>query len=813
MTLVYLSVAWVVGIYLGSIFSLPWGIIFISLLPFCFIPLFLNYKRQLLLAGFCLLSLFGGCLRFQASLPVVDEHQLQFYNDKGTAVIQGMVYAEPEPGNTSSVFRFSATKIQLNNDNVAVSGKALVTVLRYHEYHYGDILKVTGKLEIPPQSDDFNYKDYLARQGIYSVINYPRIETLNTGQGFIPLSWIYSLRNNLSQSLSRALPEPQASLAQGILLGLRGEIPYSLNQAFSRTGTAHVLAISGINITIIIGMLLAAGIWLFGKRYSVYIWLALLIIWLYALLTGMNPPVVRGAIMGSLFLIAEYLGRQSSALTALTFAAAIMVAIQPQVLWDASFQLSFLAMAGLILISPYLQALARKGIKATLATKETAASLGNFIVDSFAVTLAALLATWPVIAYYFHIVSFVGLPATFFAVLALPAIIVTAALVAVIGLLLPLLAWVLGWISWLFISYFIFVVRAFDVLPFSSIRLEQIEVWQIWLYYALLAVVAAAIYYRKQLTEILHLAASKMTPLVSKSLDSVPKVPKKWVVLPLLLATVLVWVAILNIPDDKLHVNILDVGQGDAILVLTPSRQKILIDGGPSPRAINLELSQRLPFWDKTIDLVILTEPQADHVAGLTEVLRNYKVKQVIEPGVAYESITYHQWLSLVESEQISHKTTHAGQQIELGDGIELEVLNPSSPLLQGTSDDVDNNGLVMRLSWNEISFLFTSDLRKDAESYLIGQRAALRSTVLKVGHHGSLTSTSEQFLAAVDPQIAVISVGANNRFGLPSTEVVNRLVTRLGSDSIYFTSTHGTIEFITNGEKLWLKYDGSPQN
>jgi competence protein ComEC len=808
MTLVYLSVAWVIGIYLGSKFALPWAIVFIGLLPLCLIPFLLNYKRQLLLAGFCLLSLFGGCLRFQTSLPVVDEHHLQFYNDKGTTVIEGMVCTEPDPGNTASVFQFSTSKLQMNGADIEASGKAVVNVPRYHQYHYGDVLRITGKLETPSQSDDFNYKDYLARQGIYSIINYPRIEILDIGKGFKPLSWIYSLRNRLSQSLSQALPEPQASLAQGILLGMRGNIPYSLNQAFSRTGTAHVLAISGINITIVIGMLLAAGIWLFGKRYSIYIWLALLVIWLYTLLTGMNPPVVRGAIMGSLFLLSEFLGRQSSALTALTFAAAIMVGVEPQVLWDASFQLSFLAMAGLILISPYFQAWSRKGVMAAAGKKGMAASLGNFIGDSFAVTLAAILASWPIIAYYFHVVSLVGLPATFFTVLALPGITITSALVAGVGLLAPILAQVIGWASWLFISYFMLVVRAFDAVPFSSIRLESITTWQIWLYYGLLAVTVAAIYYRNQLTGLFHFTVSKISPQVGKASDFFSRMPKKWVISPLLIAAIFIWVAVLNTPDDNLHVSILDVGQGDAILVQTPGHQNILIDGGPSPRAIDLELSKKLPFWDRTIDLIILTEPQADHMAGLMEVLRNYKVQQVFEPDIAYDSATYRQWLSLVESEEVGHKIAYAGQKIELGDGIKVDVLHPPSPLLLGTSDDVNNNSLALRLSWNKVSFLFTSDIGKEAEWYLIAQRANLKSTVLKVAHHGSLTSTSEQFLAAVNPDIAVVSVGTDNRFALPQAEVVDRLVTRVGSDRLYFTSTHGTIEFITDGKGLWLKRD-----
>ena len=808
MTLIYLSAAWVTGIYLGSKIALPWGIVFIGLLPLCLIPFLLQYKNHLLLAGFCLFALLGGCIRLQSSLPVVNEQHLQFYNDKGTVEIEGMVCNEPEAGNTASILQLSASEIQRDGAKKEISGKALIRVPRYHEYHYGDILKVTGKPEIPPQSDDFDYKGYLARQGIYSVINYPEIEILNAGRGFKPLAWIYSLRNHLSQSLSLALPEPQASLAQGILLGLRGNIPYPLNQAFSRTGTAHVLAISGINISIVIGMLLAAGIWIFGKRYSIYIWLALLTIWLYALVTGMNPPVVRGAVMGSMFLIAEYLGRQRSASTALAFAAAVMVGIEPQVLWDASFQLSFLAMAGLIFISPYLQAWGRKGVTAAVGREGTAASLCNFVADSFAVTLAAILATWPVIAYYFDVVSFVGLPATFFALLALPGIIITSALVAGAGLLAPFLAQALGWIAWLFLSYFILVVQAFDALPFSSVKFDSIHIWQIWIYYALLVAIMAAINYRKQLADFFHLTASKLSPSASKASKLAFKLPKKWVISPLLIATVLVWVAFLNMPDDKLHVSILDAGQGDAILIQTPNRQDILIDGGPSPQAIGLELGKKLPFWDRTIDLVILTQPQADHVAGLIEVLQKYKVQQVIEPGIAYSSATYQQWLNLVNNNEIKHEIAHAGQEVNLGNGIKIEILHPSSLLLQNTSDDINNNGMVLRLSLNKVSFLFTADIGREAEWYLIAQRANLKSAVLKVAHHGSQTSTSPEFLAVVSPEVAAISVGTNNRFGLPYSEVVDRLAERLGSDRLYLTSTHGTIEFVTDGERLWVKYD-----
>ena len=153
---------------------------------------------------------------------------------------------------------------------------------RYPAYNYGDVLLVTGELETPPQLNDFNYKDYLAHQGIYSTMLYPKIEILDRGKGFKPLEWVYSLRNRLSQTLAEVLPEPQASLAQGIILGKRGTIPPQLKSNLVQSGTAHLLAISGLHLAIVVGMILSIGIWLFGKRRYTYVWLALGIIWLFA---------------------------------------------------------------------------------------------------------------------------------------------------------------------------------------------------------------------------------------------------------------------------------------------------------------------------------------------------------------------------------------------------------------------------------------------------------------------------------------------------------------------------------------------------
>ena len=268
MWLLYVSCAWVAGVFLGSKISPPWLALFIGLIPFALMPFLPGSRKTIVVAGLCLLVLLCGGLRFPSSLPPIDEHSLRFYNDKGTVEIQGMVAEESDVRDRFCLLTFSASEIIVNGETREVSGTVLVRVPRYPTYHYGDALNISGELETASEFEGFNYTAYLARQGIYSVIYYPAVEILDRGQGVKPLQWIYSLRERLADSLARALPEPQGSLAQGVLLGLRGNIPDSLNSAFSRTGTAHILAISGLNISIVIAMFLSLGVLFFGRQRS-----------------------------------------------------------------------------------------------------------------------------------------------------------------------------------------------------------------------------------------------------------------------------------------------------------------------------------------------------------------------------------------------------------------------------------------------------------------------------------------------------------------------------------------------------------------
>jgi competence protein ComEC len=316
---------------------------------------------------------------------------------------------------------------------------------------------------------------------------YPEVEVVGEGQGSRPLAWLYSVRDRMSQTLAQVLPEPQASLAQGITLGIRDNIPDSVRDSFSHTGTAHLLAISGLHLSILAGILVSIGIWLFGKRHYLYVWLALGVIWLYALITGMHPPVVRAAIMASLFLIAELLGRQRSAIIALTVAAAVMVGFNPQILWTASFQMSFMAMVGLIFVAPLFQSLGRKIIKARLGEEGSAVNAANIINAAAAVSLGAIIGVGPLVAYYFGIISFVGPPATFLTLPALPAIIITSALSGGLGFAALPAAQFFGWLAWLPISYLLAIVNAFANIPRAFIEIDSLHPGIVAGYYLALA--------------------------------------------------------------------------------------------------------------------------------------------------------------------------------------------------------------------------------------------------------------------------------------------------------------------------------------
>lgn len=231
--------------------------------------------------------------------------------------------------------------------------------------------------------------------------------------------------------------------------------------------------------------------------------------------------------------------------------------------------------------------------------------------------------------------------------------------------------------------------------------------------------------------------------------------------------------------EQKLQVAFLDVGQGDAILISQGEKQ-ILIDGGPSGTKLLEKLGEYVPFWDRKIDVIIATHPDADHISGIVEVLKNYAVDQVIESGAKSESQVFGAMEKIISDKKVEKQTARRGMKIRLSSEVELEVLSPTDALINGLKkDDTNSASIVAKLTSGENSFLFTGDLPVEMENQLIAFGASLEAKVLKVSHHGSKSATGVQFLDAVNPKEAVISVGKGNRYGHPNAEVSERLENR----------------------------------
>ena len=513
MALIAISLAWIAGILVGSDLALA-PIVLSAWLALLLALVFHKHKRAILISAISLLAIAAGLFCFQAAQPGSGSSQVSYFNESGTVTVHGVVSLDPDVQDKTTRIKLSVDSIESSGEWQTASGMVMVYAPRYPKLSYGDILDVSGKLQTPLNFSDFDYAGFLGKQSVYSIMYYPIIKLDSTGHGSWFLTRVYNLRHRLADIMARALPEPQASLAQGIILGLRGNITTDMNAEFTRSGTTHILAVSGMNLTILSGLLSIVLALIIGKRFYLYIWLTLAVVWLYTLLSGITPSVLRAAIMGSLFLAAELLGRQKNAGPALCLAAAIMIGFNPRVLFDVSFQLSALSMAGIVYLHPLLRDWS-PNIAETIKRKAPfLASPIGFVGDSFSMTLAATLAVWPVSAIYFGTISLTAPLATLLAVPVLPFIMSLGSLMSLAGLVWFPAAICAGWVLWVFLSYLLLVVGLFSKIPFSVIPTGDISHAFIVAYYGAVILIAWALTRRRRSNFMAEMATPTIEPSV-----------------------------------------------------------------------------------------------------------------------------------------------------------------------------------------------------------------------------------------------------------------------------------------------------------
>jgi competence protein ComEC len=808
LTLAYLAAAWVLGTVAGALgWGLAWVVAGVAGVFAAGTALLRHNVGPALLAVICAGLFVGGLLRFQADEPPSQPTGIAVFNDTDAPVsFRALVTDDPDEKTSSLSIRLAAREVLQDGEWQPISGGILMRQGLFPRYRYGDLVEVKGKLETPPVLADFDYRQYLARQGIVSVVEYPEIPSVEHGKGNRALAAIHSLRRELSSALTEALPEPQASLGRGILLGERSALPQDLTDDLNATSTSHIIALSGYNVTLVAGLVIGGLAWLVGRRNAALLALAAIVA--YTVLAGPSPSLLRAAIMGALYIVATLLGRPSSGIVSLLVAAAVMTGLDPPVIQDVSFQLSFAAAAGLVLLVPLLRERAAQAFSPLRADpRSLRQGLLGMLFETAIVTTAAVVSTLPLIALYFQRLSLVALPANLLVVPAFPFIMITSMLVAVGGLVSGGFAALLGSVAWLGLAYMTETVRLLADVPFASLELRGFNMGHAVALYALIAVLVWAMSRRRPgqatATQLLRPLA-RTAALANRPLRVIPTV---WMAGGLAIIAALVWIAVLSAPGDRLEVKVLDVGEGDAIFIRTPAGHKLLVDGGPSGRLVSEALGEELPFWDRKLDMVILTHPDDDHLAGLVTVLERYDVKEVVAGPQSAKTVTFAAWQREIDDKGIPCHIAKSGEWIDLGRGATLQFLWPPDDASPAAGDDENDDSVVIKLAWGRASFLLTGDLEATGENALLQSGVDPQATVLKVAHHGSAYSTSESLLRAVRPLVAVISVGEDNRFGHPSSATLERL-----DDTIlYRTDQQGEVSLSTDGERLWISVERAP--
>lgn len=787
MTLVYLAVAWLAGIALAEAIHLPWQVLPVLGLAALLVLLLWREDARVRLGGACALFLAAGAARLLIAIPHFEERSLATYNGVGQVTLEGIVVGEPDERDSYTNLRVRAERLTLpDGSRREVEGLALVRAKRYPERHCGDRVQVVGRLETPPVFETFSYRDYLARQGIHSLVRNAEVTLLAENQANLLLYALLTFKRRAQATIAVILPEPQAALLTGILLGVETGIPADLKDAFAATGTSHIVAISGFNISIIAGALAGLAERTFGKRRAV--WIAIAGVVVYTVLVGAAASVVRAALMGILYLWGHHLGRTTFAPASLAAAAMAMTALNPYTLWDVGFQLSFAATLGLVLYAAPLGRAFERALTQLTSVKR-ARQVSGLLNDNLIVTLAVQITTTPLILHYFGRLSLVTLLTNLLILPAQPGVMTWGGLATILGLIARPVGQVVSWVTWVFLTYTIEVVRLTARTPFASLPVRA-EGWMVWGYYALLS---GLTWFLAQAPERRRGFWARLTTRLRRRGIRVPGLAGAAVLLAL------AFFAWRGLPDGRLHVMFLDVGEGDATFIQTPSGRQVLIDGGPSASVLLSQLGRRMPFWDRSLDVVVLTHPGASHLTGLLSVLERYRVDTIIFRAMEVESAAYDRWQQLVEVEGAAVYQGEAGLRLVFDEGVELAVVHPGAEL---ESRDVNSNALVTRLAYGSISVLLAGDIEAEVERQLVAGGAPLRSTVLKVAHHGSCASTTSEFLEAVAPQVVIIGKGADNRFGHPCEEVLERLV----DVAVYRADERGVVEVVSEGVQIWVE-------
>ena len=772
-----LIITYALGIYTAEHFNLPYKYLFLLLIVNFLLTLYLAMQKSLYTFLTTLILFFTlGLLRSNTAL-LIEANNISYY-DNQTISLEGIVCEAPtfrkdSQGIYHATYIVEAKKILHNNENKAslVSGK----IYLYKKYqnqndfssansvNVNDTIVVSGKLRLINGYHNpatINSELMAKEQGIYAFIsaNKSDIKIIASYNSFSLKRLASNIREYILQFLLKIIPEEDGYLIFAMIFGGYNNINAEILESFTITGIVHILSVSGSHISLLTGFILNTGKALrFSRRLNLII--LVLFIFFYAILCGATPPVIRASIMGLLSATTLCLNKNYEACHLLSITALIMLLISPLLLFNISFQLSFTSTMGLVFIMPYL--------------KEKFSFLPRFIADNISLTLSAQLATIPLIAWYFNSLSLSSIWANLFAIPCLETVIITGLVGSLSSFVVPFISQYIFIFSVLILNFATELTMLFAKLPFANIYLPTIPFFMIIIYYGFLFT------------------------LIQKL--------KIYKYLLILWWFILSFICIYQyFMPNQLQVHFIDVGQGDSAIIITPHKKAVMIDtGGVVNSDFDIGSRVDIPYLKHygitKLDYLILSHADADHAKGARAILDKIPVNHLIISNEKLDN--YAKVLNLNAGDTILTKAIVATANSEfILDEVHFKFLHANLKENLTSSNEASN---VLKLSYHHFSALFTGDLPTSGEEILLQNLPPeiLHSTILKVAHHGSKTSSSEEFLQAVNPQFAVISVGKYNNFNHPNEEVLTRLENI--NAQIFRTDEQGAIVFSTDGNKI----------